>query len=292
MDLLTYSKASYEPHMAALAPSTRLGYECDLKNLVYPRWGGVELSEIKASAIEEWLSGMTHGQAVNALGGLRRIMRKAERDDLITIDPCRKTIQLPKRRKAYRPRWLETAEVRELAVGFWGHPLEAWLTVSLMCGLRRCESTALYWSDIDLREGGIEISKGLQCTDGKLVEWFAKTPNSVRTVYLPKNAVRRLREIKENGALVPDGDGSRMNPDKVARHYRSWCRKASLPFVPPMYLRHTYVHMAIEAGIPEAVIKEQLGHTESSAMLREHYFWSGKKVSKDAASKINAILLE
>ena len=57
-----------------------------------------------------------------------------------------------------------------------------------------------------------------------------------------------------------------MSPDAIARRYRAHCTREGLPYVPPMYLRHTYVYLAIGAGVPEAVIKEQLGHTESSSM--------------------------
>ena len=89
---------------------------------------------------------------------------------------------------------------------------------------------------------------------------------------------------------MPDEHGERMSPDRVARHYHSWCVKNELPYVPPMYLRHTYVYMAISVGIPEAVIKEQLGHTGDSAMLREHYFWSGKTVAKDAVKRLYGYL--
>jgi len=292
MRLGDYAETFYWPTKTGLAPSTLAGYASDYANHVLPRWGDAELSEIRARDIEAWLAPMTHAQAANAKSCLQRILRMAERDDLIAVDPCRKSIALPRRRAPYVPRFLDADQARRLLRGFWGHPLEPWLLVSLTCGLRRCEGCALWWRDIDLREGGVRVDKGLQVVGGEPVEWFTKTPSSVRTVYMPRTATRRLREIRGTGPLVPDGHGARMSPDAIARRYRAHCTREGLPYVPPMYLRHTYVYLAIGAGVPEAVIKEQLGHTESSSMLREHYFWSGKSVSKDAARRLDAYLLE
>ena len=124
----------------------------------------------------------------------------AERDDLIAVDPCRKSIALPRRRAPYVPRFLDADQARRLLRGFWGHPLEPWLLVSLTCGLRRCEGCALWWRDIDLREGGVRVDKGLQVVGGEPVEWFTKTPSSVRTVYM-----RMVRSRVSSSRRDPEG---------------------------------------------------------------------------------------
>lgn len=290
MNLATFAEKYYWPSKAHLAPSTLAGYRSDWENHVLPRWGAVELCDIKAVDIEVWLSGMTHGQASNALGCLRRMMRKAEAWDMVVVDPTRKSIELPRRRDPYVPPVLEPGDVPVLLRGFWGHELEAYVTISVLCGLRRCEAAALYWSDVNLRDGSVRIDKGLQCVGGELVEWYTKTSHSVRTVYLPPEAVRRLREVKGKGPLVPDESGGRMNPDRIARMYRSHCKHEGLPYVPLTNLRHTYARMALEAGIQEAEVRSAMGHSERSQMLEQHYFVSDKKIGKNGARKIERLL--
>lgn len=289
MNLKTYAEVAYWP-TRNLAPSTMAGYLSDWYNHVLPRWGNYELQDISASEIEAWIAPMTKGCAVNSLGLLRRILLKAERDGLIDFAPTRKAIELPKTHVPYRPKVLDLQGARRLLRGFYGHPLEGWVIVSLTTGTRRCESTALVRRDYNSREGIISISKGLQTVKGETVEWFTKTPHSVRSVYLPKFANARLREIWKSGALC--ADEGRMNPDKVARLYRAHCDKEKLPFVPPTNLRHSYVGLALMSGAPMWWVQQQLGHSGASSTLEAHYLWTDKTLGKRYARLLDDLLLE
>lgn len=277
---------------AKLAPSTLSGYRSDYMNLVLPRWGETELDDVDPMDIETWIAPMSYGKAVNALGALRRIMRRAEGKGLIAIDPTRRDIELPIKHYRYRAPALDSDEVVRLLRGFWGHELEPIVTISVLCGLRRCEVCALYWSDIDLREGIVKVNKGYQCVGGELVEWFCKTEKSVREVAIPPTSVRRLREIRGKGPLVPD-DGHRMNPDKVARRYKAWCGKQDLPYVSMTNLRHTFARMTIATGeISDVVARDLMGHSEHSEMLEKNYYSSNRTIAKAAARSIERLLLE
>ena len=290
MKLETYASIAYWP-TRDLAPSTLAGYLSDWSNHVLPRWGDVEMEDITASDIEAWLSTMTKGQAGNSLGCLRRILRKAERDGMVAADPTRKAIELPRVRVPYQPRVLNLQDARRLLRGFYGHQLEAWVLLSLVSGTRRCESCALVRRDFNSRDGSASITKGLQTVRGETVEWFTKTPHSVRTVYLPKFATARLREIWKRGPLCDD-EGSRMNPDKVARLYRAHCEQAGLPFVPPTNLRHSYVGLALMSGAPMWWVQQQLGHAGSSSTLEAHYLWTDKTLGKRYARLLDDLLPE
>lgn len=277
---------------AKCAPSTLAGYRSDYRNLVLPRWSDVELSDVRAMDIEVWIASMSHGKAMNALAAIRRIMRKAEALDMIVIDPTRKAIEIPPNRVPYVPKVYTLQEVREVLRGFYGHPLEAWLITSLCTGARRCETTALWRSDFNLKEGIVRIDKGLQCVDGEITEWFCKTPKSVRLSYLPRFATQRLRECLPDTALCQEDDGTRMNPDKVARMFRSHCKRAGLPYTAPMNFRHSYVRLAIDAGVPIEVIQQQIGHSDKSKLTSTTYLWSDKSMGKNAGKKLNRLLLE
>ena len=289
MKLKTYAQIAYWP-TRKLAPSTMAGYMSDWHNHVLPKWGNYEIEDIHPSEIEQWLSDMTRGQAVNSLGLLRRILMKAERDGLIDFAPTRKAIELPKVRIPYQPKVLSLQDARRLLRGFYGHPLEAWLLVSLTTGTRRCESCALTRRDFNSREGIIRIDKGLQTVRGETIEWFCKTPHSVRSVYLPKFATHRLRDIWKSGAIAQDE--KRMTPDKVARLYRSTCKQNNLPFVPPTNLRHSYVGLALMSGAPMWWVQTQLGHAGGSSTLEAHYLWTDKTLGKKYAQLLDELMPE
>lgn len=292
MLLKTYACLRYWPSVADLAPSTLAGYASDWNNHVCPRWGNVDMSDISAYEIEQWLSTMSHGQAVNSLGLLRRMLRRAEADGLIASSPTNSIIRLPKVRVAYQPNVLTLEQTRLLLRGFMNHQLEPWVLLSVCTGMRRCESTALVRRDYNSREGIVSVSKGLQTVNGSTIEWFTKTPRSVRSVYLPRFANARLRDLWKSGAICKEVDNSRMNPDKVARLYRSHCNKYNLPFVPPTNLRHTYVGLALASGAPMWWVQQQLGHVGGSSTLEAHYLWTDKTLGKRYARLLDTLLPE
>ena len=66
--------------------------------------------------------------------------------------------------------------------------------LELTTGLRRGELIALLWSDLDVEKRTIKVTKTAIKLDGKLVTAPPKTPNSIRTVVIPQQAVDLLVE--------------------------------------------------------------------------------------------------
>lgn len=92
-----------------------------------------------------------------------------------------------------------------------GERLEAFYVLALMTGLRRGELLGLRWDDIDLSSRQLHVRRALQRVGGKLQMVEPKTGSSVRTVVLPKLAVRYLREHKkrQNAERLALGDAWR-----------------------------------------------------------------------------------
>ena len=68
--------------------------------------------------------------------------------------------------------------------------------LELTTGLRRGELVALLWRDLNIREQTLPISKSAGRINGEVKVTQPKTANSVRTIYLPKEAVELL--VKEH----------------------------------------------------------------------------------------------
>lgn len=265
MLLSEFAERVWTPACMRLRECTRVGYESAYRLHIRPKWGGVDMESITAHGIEEWLASMPRaGAARKAWAVLRAMLRLAHRRGLAVNDVARHEIRAPRPRR-YEPRVLDAGQVRKLLEGFHGHPLEAWLLVSVCAGLRRCESVGVEWADIDLRRGTVTVRRSVQWVAGHETVTDPKTATSRRTVALPRFAVRRLAELRHGGKGRLTGT---LNANQVAARYTSWCRRMRLPYVPPRNLRHTYGTIAIMAGADITVVARQLGHTDIQTTAR------------------------
>ena len=145
------------------------------------------MDSISMADIESWLDSFDKpGAARKAYAVFRSILRLAFKRGLTDNDVTRREIRLPRLRH-YEPQVLSVPEVRRLLKGFYGHPLEAWLLVSVCAGLRRCESVGLEWADLDLRRGTVTVKRSVQWVAGHETVTEPKTDLSRRTVALPRS---------------------------------------------------------------------------------------------------------
>lgn len=288
MLLGTFVDDVWWPSCARLRECTRVGYESAYRCHIQSKWGDVDMESITALDIEEWLGSFKRaGAARKAYAVFRAILRLAFKRGLTDNDVARREIRLPHLRH-YEPQVLSAPEVRRLLKGFYGHPLEAWLLVSVCAGLRRCESVGLEWADLDLRRGTVTVKRSVQWVAGHETVTEPKTDLSRRTVALPRFAVKRLAELRhgtKTGRLAGN-----LNANQVANHYRSWCKRMKLPCVPPRNLRHTFGTLAIKAGTDISVVARQLGHSDIQTTAR-YYLKPDLSVLKDMQKAWQKLIL-
>ena len=288
MLLGTFVDDVWWPSCARLRECTRVGYESAYRCHIQSKWGDVDMESITAPDIEEWLGSFKRaGAARKAYAVFRAILRLAFKRGLTDNDVARREIRLPRLRH-YEPQVLSAPEVRRLLKGFYGHPLEAWLLVSVCAGLRRCESVGLEWADLDLRRGTVTVKRSVQWVAGHETVTEPKTDLSRRTVALPRFAVKRLAELRhgtKTGRLAGN-----LNANQVANHYRSWCKRMKLPCVPPRNLRHTFGTLAIKAGTDISVVARQLGHSDIQTTAR-YYLKPDLSVLKDMQKAWQKLIL-
>lgn len=260
--------------------STVEGYESALRLHVLPRWGFFEIGGIDPDDIQDWVLGFDKpGAAEKAYKTLRQVIRWAIRKFRLRVyDPTSAGIELP-RKPAYHPQVLGAAEARDYLRGLWGCEAEAVALCSLTLGLRRGESCALTWDDIDLRTGEVRISKSRQDVRSGTVVVPPKTSRSDRSLWLPGFALRRLRQLAKGRSKRDLICG--LSPSSAARRIRSWCKSHGLPHVSMTNLRHSWATIAIEAGIGIETVAMMLGHTEIGTAY-EHYIVPRKSVCVQA----------
>lgn len=238
MKLITFINEHYRPLVVEhLAPSTQVGYNSSLNKYVIPRFGEYEMEDITPEELEAWLADFEKpGAADKAYKTLRQVIRKAiDYDKFDGKDPTTCHIKVPKK-KGYQPQLLDGAQLAQVLAGFHGHYLEATVICSATLGLRRGEAFALKWEDINLNNGEVRINKSYQNVQGKNMYLPTKTVKSTRTCYLPEEVLPRMRAIGK-------GKHGRISivesPHSMAKDYKDWCYRNSLPYCTFTNLRHT-----------------------------------------------------
>lgn len=130
-------------------------------------------------------------------------------------------------------------------------------------GVRISEALGQRWEDVDV-DAATAFVRG------------TKTEAAQRLLSLPAWLVERLRERDERmdtSGLVFQSPLTR-DPDKprdrrnVARALRAIFDEAGLPWATPHALRRTVATLLDEAGVPIAVVADQLGHADPSMTAR------------------------
>lgn len=266
------------------------GYASALRLHVIPRFGAMELEEITHEAIQEWVDGFElPGAAAKAFKTLRQVIRWSIANLGIRIWDPTIGIELPRKPKAEK-HVLTAEEVATTLRGFWGHELEPAVILSSVLGLRPGETYGMRWSDIDMRSGAVHVRRTLQEVRGLLFEYLPKTEKSERTVYLPRFALDRLREVwrglgRPRGRIV----GS-LRPSQVARRIKAWCSKRALPYVSMYSRRHTWATVAVEAGAGIEAVAMMMGH-ESIVTTQRYYLQPTKKICAHVQALVSERLM-
>jgi integrase len=151
--------------------------------------------------------------------------------------------------------------------------MHAYITLSLLTGIRTEEARALRWDHVDLDAGSIAVWRSVRHGGD------TKTAKSRRTLGLPQAVVDALREhrVRQDeeksaaGKLWRDGDlvftstvGTELEAANVRRYFRSICRTAGIgEDWAPRELRTSFVSLLSASGVPVEEIARLAGHASS-----------------------------
>ena len=255
--------------------------------------GSVRLTELTAGGagvlgvLASRLSTRTVQIAHNVLV---RAIRQAERDDLVGRNVAA-LVKLPKGQLGGRPsKSLTLEQAVSLMAGARGTRLEAYVTLSLLTGLRTERVRALRWDHVVAWEGGQwePVSEaGFDHEQLAVFVWRAdrarsdtKTPKSRRTLALPRRCVEALREHRvrqaedrlaagplwqDQGLVFASTVGTPQDDHNVRRQFRVITAAAGLGNTwVPRELRHTFVSLLSAHGVPLEAIALLAGHNQTA----------------------------
>lgn len=157
-----------------------------------------------------------------------------------------------------------------------------------LTGLRIGEALALTWGDVQTdREGSVfvEVSKTRSEFEGKSYEGGPKTAAGVRRVYLGREAMGIIEDMKrrvavearaeryrglgvtERAPLFPSTDGRPMRQDTLRAVMRRTCEAAGVAKLSPHALRHSTGTYLISRGEDPVSVAALLGHAQVSTTL-------------------------
>jgi len=263
--------------------------------------GTVGLTDLTASDVQAALTAMAAGLSTRTVqishNVLVRAIRHAERDDLVTRNVAT-LIKPPKGQQTGRPsRALTLEQAAALMEAAKDTRLEAYMTLSLLTGLRTEEARALRWDHVvtwvDDAAGWqpVTIAGFDHARAGEdriaIYVWRAqrhggdtKTEKSRRTLALPRRCVEALREHRTTqakdqlraGVLWQDCGlvfcstiGSPLDDHNVRRQFRKITEAAGLGSTwVPRELRHTFVSLLSAHGVSAEAIALLAGHNQTA----------------------------
>jgi len=127
--------------------------------------------------------------------------------------------------------------------------------LELVSGLRKGELVALLWSDLDVENQTIDVSKqATRDENGNIVITRPKTETSVREVSIPQKAVELLlmehHKHSNNPYMFPSTrTGEMYYPDSIITLHKRILKSAGLSYIPFHALRHSCASLLYANGV-------------------------------------------
>lgn len=269
-----------------LKPSAHRPIESAWRIHVLPRWGGVAVADVRKTAVQQWVSEMSQGDAtampprkpkgatlvIRAYGILAAILDDAVSDKRTLSNPAR-GVSLP--RKVKKPHvYLSHEQVHALAAA---SKYPGLVLVLAYCGIRWGEATALKVKHLDMLRRRLMIEENAVQV-GSVIHVGTPKNHKKRTVPFPRFLAEQLAgqcEGKKRDDLVfPDEHGHYLRQARVHEDNMSWfgsaVKRTGIPRITPHDLRHSAASFAVSAGANVKVVQKMLGHS-SAAMTLDTY---------------------
>ena len=242
---------------------------------------------------------------------LKTCLGEAEKQGYIQKNWC-KLVTLPKNEKSKEIKVLTKEEQIKFMNAIKGHDLELLYIVTLGTGLRIGEVLGLKWSDIDFKSNELHVNRTIQRVpiyeDDKIVKYEVreltpKTSNSIRTIQVPQNIIKKLKSYKKDqlehilymgeaydnkNYIFCDKLGRPIEDKRPGRNLKSILTKLNIEPIKFHALRHTYATRLFEAGIPPKTVQHLMGHSDIETTMNIYtHVMEDQKL--EAVDKINSI---
>lgn len=252
------------------------------KHLI-PGLGQRRLRELTADDVDAWLAKQARISSTSTLSKLLSILRRAIRRQMAR-DRVKRNVallcELPTGQAGRPSKALSLNQARALLTAAASTDLSAYIHLSLLTGARTEELRALTWANVDLvgdpttgppRPPTVQLWRSVRASGD------TKTKLSRRTLALPTICVAALiqHRAEQEALALRMGDlwqglglvfctkrGAALDAANVRRSFRGVLAEAGLEAKAwtPRELRHSFVSLMSDAGVPLEEIARMVGH--------------------------------
>jgi integrase len=246
--------------------------------------GARRLRELTAEDVHQALTAMArrYSSAAVAMGhnALTRAIRHAEARDLVGRNVAL-LVDTPKGQAGRPSKSLSLEQASALLAAAEGTRMHAYIALCLATGIRTEQARALRWEHVDFGDpdGEPPVPASAAVWRSVRAHGDTKTEKSRRTLGLPQMAADALRAHKKRqaaerlaaGEQWTDRDlvfctrtGSALDAANVRREFRGVCKAAGIgEHWTPRELRHSFVSLMSNSGVPVEGIARIAGHSSS-----------------------------
>ncbi len=287
-----------------LRPTTQSEYESLIYKHIIPEIGKIELNKLTQNDLQQFYSRLKlsgrrirteiYGQGlsdrmVRACHTLcRKCLDKSVEENLIRTNPAIDCKLPPKKYNEMKVLTREEMQRFIIQAKYDGF-LELFI-LELATGMRRGEILGLQWDDLNMKTGVLKISRQVVLLNGKIHISEPKTKTSIRTIILPKDIIKILKEYKktvDSKWLFPSPVKEDMprNPSAVRKILDRTLKKAGCKHIRFHDLRHTFATTALANGMDIKTLSAIIGHNSSETTLNI-YTHITDEMQQTAAKKI------
>lgn len=277
-----------------LKPRTRQHYRSLLDRHLFPTFGHLGLKQITPDSVRTWhaLTGTaTPTMRAHAYGLMRTILGNAERDELITKNPCY-VRGAGNSKRVHKVKPLSLAEL-EVVVAEMPEERRAMTLLAAWCAMRFGELAELRRRDIDQTNGVVRVRRAVVRVDGETIVGTPKSDAGTRDINIPPHLLplikAHLRDHvgrSKDALLFPGADGRHLNPSTLygkkptkrtpGHGFYAARAEAGRPDLRWHDLRHTGAVLAAQTGATLAELMGRMGHSTPGAALRYQHAAQGR----------------
>ncbi|MFC4908418.1 site-specific integrase [Actinomadura gamaensis] len=286
---------------------------------VIPFVGKAKLADLRADDVDDWLDGLTEVLSTRTLrlvhGVLKRAIRQAQARDRVLRNVA-ELVKTPRGRAGRPSRALTLDQANAVLEQARSSRLHAYVVVSLMTGIRTEEARALrrehvvVWDEPGqawrpVAEAGFDHARfALYVWRSVRKHGDTKTEKSRRTLELPTPVTEALRghHARQSAQKLKAGElwqcndlvfcsptGTPLDAANVRRAFRLITKRVGLGEKwTPRELRHSFVSIMSDGGVPIENIADLCGHS-STAVTEEVYRHQLKPVITKGAEVIDSV---
>ena len=288
----------------SVRPSTYKGYRGYAERNIKPSLGNKQISKVTAADVQTLYrklqrEGGVDGGALSPTtvrrihGVLHQALNAAVDRHLIVKNPT-DDVTLPKKVTAAKTilndkqleRFMEAIKADEHWHDFF--------YLEITTGLRRGELLALQWTDLDIENRTLAVTRQVNRISGELAVSPPKTRNSIRTLALPQQAVDLLiaehQKHPRNPYMFPSPKtGTMYDPDAFRRTHDKILKAIGAEHIRFHDLRHTFATLSLKSGVDVKTLSGALGHYSAGFTLNT-YTHATAQMRQDAADTIGGVI--